>query len=889
MENNIDPDLLPLPPRTLLRTAGETVMLEAIHPTGEFLADIAALPAVPDSDAEHVWTLTVAGDTIPALRTFVVRHKVPVTDEAATHLRTLATTPPHTPAPAGNPTSPTTAGEGLTGPHDDGTFRLTGTFPPAVTSALAPITGVYWNPTVGAYVIPAAALAQVTTIAGEHNIPVAPSVARQVATVTGPLTFDGTVDGLRGIPLTDLKSVTAKRAEKFAAIGIRNIYDLIFTLPRRYLDRSTIATVRTLTEGDETGLIGTVTRINADSRRRMARISVNDGTGTITATFFNAAWQAKRFAQGDRVIMFGKPERYARTNAWSMVNPILDPLEDTTLPVLPIYPQSGKAGVTTWEIHRATEEALSRIPSITDPLPEHIRAEHHLPDRWDAIRAMHHPTSLESVEEARQRLAFDELFRMQTALLIAKNAEADEHGVGHALTGTLTNQLVDGLPFPLTGAQERALTTIAADMAHPHPMNRLLQGDVGAGKTVVSVWALLSAVEAGHQGALMAPTEILARQLFTELSERTAGLTLPDGTPLRVEYFTNRLRGKKRDATLDALANGDIHIAVGTHALIADDITFASLGLAVIDEQHRFGVEQRAALRDKGPGGVRPDMLIMTATPIPRTSAMTVFGDLDVTVLDELPPGRTPIHTTWIDAEPVLDSDLADPWPTVRAHVTNGRQVFVVCPLVEESEKLQATSAKETYDALTFGALHDLRVGLVHGQQKAEDRDHIMQAFRAGDLDIVVATTVIEVGVNVPNATLMVILDAPRFGISQLHQLRGRVGRGAHASECVLIGRGKTPDSRARMEALVESTDGFYLATVDLELRSFGTVYGTKQSGVSDLLVADILADRHILENARYAATQLLTGDPHLNRYPALRNETLTALTPDKQAWLTKA
>ena len=702
-----------------------------------------------------------------------------------------------------------------------------------------------------------------------------------------PLLFDGTVDGLRGIPLEDLTSIPGRRRKNFREFGVDNAHDVMFTVPRRYLDRSEVAQVRHLTEtGEDTCIVGEVTGVTTDARRRMARIKVSDGTGTITATYFNAVWMGKRFSKGDRVIMYGRPEKYARTNTWSMVNPLLDPHADTTAPIIPIYPQSAKSGVTTWDVRRAAEEVISRVDTLADPLPDSIRSEHNLIDRWPALIGLHSPTSMEHAEAARTRIAFDELFRMQTALLLTRSADAAEAGVAHTPTGELTDLLYTQLSFPLTNAQERALSVITADLRRPHPMHRLLQGDVGAGKTLVALISLLSALESGHQGALMAPTEILARQLYAETLERTADITRNDGTPLTIEFFTNRLRGKKREAALQRLADGDIDIAVGTHALLVDDIQFRSLGLVVIDEQHRFGVEQRAALRSKGPDGAKPDTLIMTATPIPRTSAMTVFGDLDVAVLDELPPGRTPIATTWIDAEPELTQATAEPWASIHRHVAAGRQAFVVTPLIEESEKLQATSAIETHDALANGALHGLRLGLVHGQQKVDDRESIMAQFRDGDLDVLVSTTVIEVGVNIPAASMIAILSAERFGISQLHQLRGRVGRGVAASECFLVARARSSDSRTRMQALVDSTDGFHLAAVDASLRGTGSVYGSAQHGQSDLLVADIERDKQLLFAAREAALELLDNDPDLARHPVLRHEIESALTPEARQWL---
>jgi ATP-dependent DNA helicase RecG len=471
-------------------------------------------------------------------------------------------------------------------------------------------------------------------------------------------------------------------------------------------------------------------------------------------------------------------------------------------------------------------------------------------------------------------------------------------GVVHRLgpaddTPDLVARFHERLPFPLTDAQRRAITEIEADLAAPHPMHRLLQGDVGSGKTVVAVSALLVAVRSGHQGALMAPTEVLAEQHHAGIRALLEGFTLDDGgsslfgeRPLRVELLTNRTTAAERRRILEGLAAGDVDLAIGTHALIQDAVDFRSLGVVVIDEQHRFGVEQRAALRAKSRDGATPDVLVMTATPIPRTAAMTVYGDLDVSVLDELPPGRTPITTRWVT------SDREDEaWEQVRAEVAAGRQAYVVCPLIEESEKLDAQSAEATFARLRApgGALADLSVGLLHGRLPSAEKDAVMAAFRARELAVIVATTVIEVGVDVPNATVMVILDADRFGIAQLHQLRGRVGRGADRSWCYLVGDGATPDGQARLEALVRSTDGFELAEVDLDLRGEGTLMGERQKGRNDLKLASLRRDREWVVHARRDAFELVGSDPSLRDHPELAAEIDLLLGEDDADFLLKS
>jgi ATP-dependent DNA helicase RecG len=469
-----------------------------------------------------------------------------------------------------------------------------------------------------------------------------------------------------------------------------------------------------------------------------------------------------------------------------------------------------------------------------------------------------------------------------------------EHRVGTGPDGgpDLVAAFLERLPFGLTRAQRRVIDEITADLVGPHPMHRLLQGDVGSGKTVVALVALLVAVQSGHQGALMAPTAVLAEQHLASVQALTDGFTIGDGgrslfgeRPLRVELLTNRTTPTERRRVLEAAADGTVDVLVGTHALIQEGVEFRSLGCAVIDEQHRFGVEQRSALRSKSASGATPDVLVMTATPIPRTAAMTVFGDLDVSVLDELPPGRKPVTTVWVRSDEQLEGVAAEAemWGHVRAEVAAGRQAYVVCPLIGESEKLDAASAEETHARLSEGELKGLRVGLLHGRLSPAEKELVMGLFRSGQLDVLVATTVIEVGVDVPNASVMVILDADHFGIAQLHQLRGRVGRGADESFCYLLGAGSTPDARKRLEALVESADGFLLAEVDLELRGEGTLMGERQKGRNDLKLASLRKDKEWVAQAREDAFAILRADPGLAEHPALAAE-VALFHPDDDA-----
>jgi ATP-dependent DNA helicase RecG len=543
-------------------------------------------------------------------------------------------------------------------------------------------------------------------------------------------------------------------------------------------------------------------------------------------------------------------------------------------------------------------EALERAGQFDDPLDAGILDRLDLVGRTWAFHQIHRPESMGAKEAARKRLAFDELLRLQVLLVLRKRAvEREAKGIRHRVDGDLVRRFHDGLPFPLTGAQRRAITEIETDLAGVHPMHRLLQGDVGAGKTVVAVSALLTAVQGGFQGALMAPTEVLAEQHHLSVRALLGDLMVPDTSgslfderPLHVALLTSRTSASERTKTLAALAGGHIDILIGTHALLTEGVEFSQLGVVVIDEQHRFGVEQRAALRAKGKKGA-PDMLVMTATPIPRTAAMTVYGDLDVTVLDELPPGRTPIKTRW--ARGPLEEEEA--WARVREEVAAGRQAYVVCPLVEESERVQAKSATEELERLRASVLADLRLGLLHGQMRPADKEATFAAFRRGEIDVLVATTVIEVGVDVPNATVMVIEDAERFGIAQLHQLRGRVGRGAAVSWCYLLGDATDGDGEERaatverLSAVERSTDGFELAEVDLELRGEGTILGTRQKGRSDLKLASLRRDKDLVSLAREVAFSIVDADPALAGHPTLADEVQRLLEPDETDFLFKS
>lgn len=702
-----------------------------------------------------------------------------------------------------------------------------------------------------------------------------------------------TLRDLAVIDVVQLKGVGEKKRASLAAFEIDDVLDLVTTYPRRWVDRTNEARIADLVPGQEALVLVTVrsvTKRTTRNRRTMVNVNVGDGSGRMEVVFFNQPWRERQLKEGLQIALYGKADTYR--GGLQMTNPIVDLIGDRTGRIVPIYPQSEKAQLNTWELAAFVEEALRRCQprGIADPVPEAVRRRLGLIGRQEALWSIHAPDSMREKEAARRRLAFDELLRVQLVLVLRKRElERTSRGLSHDIDGDLVGRFHDALPYPLTGAQTRAIGEIETDLASPHPMHRLLQGDVGAGKTVVAVSTLLAAVQGGHQGALMAPTEVLAEQHAAGIRALLGELKVPDpgnlfgDRPLRVELLTNRVTGVDRKDVLAGLANGSVDIAIGTHALIQEGVEFRSLGAVVVDEQHRFGVEQRAALRDKSSEHV-PDLLVMTATPIPRTAAMTVYGDLDVSVLDELPPGRTPILTKWANG-PLLETEV---WADVRHEVAEGRQAYVVCPLIEESEKLEVSSAEETYQRLSTGELHGLRLGLLHGRLTPAEKEMTMGLFRSGQLDVLVATTVIEVGVDVPNATVMVILDADRFGIAQLHQLRGRVGRGAHASTCWLVTQ-EHEGGNPRVEALVASTDGFELAEVDLDLRGEGTLMSTAQKGRSDLKLASLRRDRELVALAREAAFEIVDADPGLARHPVLLDELDLLFTEEDEGFLTKS
>ena len=717
-----------------------------------------------------------------------------------------------------------------------------------------------------------------------------------------------TLARLATIGVGEIQGLKGARAKKLAEAGVTTVADLLFHAPRRYIDRSRVEPIALLPLGEEITVIGTVRSVSfRRARKNMAIVEarVTDGTDILDVVWFNQAFRAKQLSEGVEVALSGVVESFRGRR--QMKAPDLDVLSGTsealtTGRVVPVHPNVKNVGIG-W-IRRGIHNALQRSRPIPDPLPAEVRERHALVDRDTALSDLHFPESADRVDPARRRLAFDELFRLSLALASRKaERERNAEGITHVPTGELSSAFRAGLPFALTSDQQNVFDEIMGDLRDPIPMNRLLQGEVGSGKTVVAVLALLAGIEGGHQGAVMAPTEVLATQHYLGIRDLLAQAGLGpaiegEGADLGMESLFEQRAGSavrialltgsqslanwrteiKRPQLLAEIAVGNVDIVVGTHALIQEGVTFHRLGIAVVDEQHRFGAMQRQDLKAKG-AGPEPDLLIMTATPIPRTLSMTLYGDLAVSVIEELPPGRTPIRTV------TLGRDREEgAWDVVRSEVRAGRQAFVVCPLVEDSDKIEVASATGEYERLS-GIFEGFRVGLLHGQLPPKDKESVMASFRRGEIDVLVATTVIEVGIDVPNATVIVIEDADRFGLSQLHQLRGRVGRGTHPGRCVLLADPVTEDGEQRLAAMVQYDDGFRLAEIDLQIRGQGTVFGQRQSGLGDLRLADLIRDFDLLVSARAEAFEIVSRDPMLETVPELRDE-LQVLLGDEVSWL---
>lgn len=706
---------------------------------------------------------------------------------------------------------------------------------------------------------------------------------------------------LATVPVERIQHVAGTRARKLREAGVGSVADFLLHVPRRYIDRSRVESLVDTPIGSEVTVIGEVKSVSTRRPRRKLAITeavVSDGTGRLKAVWFNQPFRERQLVVGSEVALSGKIESFRGT--LQMKSPDFDLVRSSTESlvtgrVVPVYPTI--AGISSGHLRRAMHNALRRSRPITDPLPDDLMRRLGLVDRDRAFADIHFPETPDAVIPARRRLVFDELFRLEVALALSKRKMIEQAvGIAHSPDGTLLEPFVEGLPFRLTGAQERVIGEVMRDLRSSHPMHRLLLGEVGSGKTVVAVAALLSGVEGGYQGAVMAPTEVLANQHYLSITDLLVrsdlapppddrpNLFTSDGAGVNVALLTsssaevNFRPQTDREDVLELVARGDVDIVVGTHALIQEGVRFAALGIAVVDEQHRFGVHQRVRLKEKAES-TDPDLLIMTATPIPRTLSMTLYGDLDVSMLDEMPPGRPEVRTT-----AVPPGDLAEVYQKIAEEASVGHQTFVVCPLVEDSPKIEAASAVAEFER--FSTLFpDLRVGLLHGQMKSAEKRQVMESLRSGDLDVLVATTVIEVGIDIPNSTVMVIEDADRFGLSQLHQLRGRLARHTGPNWCYLVADPTTDEGAARIEAMVRTDDGFELAEIDLAIRGQGTVFGARQSGLTDLRLSDILRDTEELIAARREAFSLVEDDPHLSEHPDIRRE-VRALLGDAVEWL---
>ena len=655
--------------------------------------------------------------------------------------------------------------------------------------------------------------------------PIPPSAPR-------PERLDVSVETLHGVGPT--------LARKLTKLDIRTVGDLLWQRPRRYEEPVPTKRISDLF-GDEEAAIECVVRSTSSRRRGRLKIltaRVADESGEINATWFNQPWLEKRLVAGTEIRLRGRANKFG----FAVSSHDLDD-EVETADFAPVYPSV--EDVSQKKLRDLRAQALPLARTAPDPLPAGLRAAERLPLRSDALVALHRPRSLEEAESGRMRLAFDELLVLRLALARTTREREQAHAEPLAEPGALLTAYREALPFELTADQQRAIAELDGDLARSTPMHRLLQGDVGSGKTVVALYALLRAVEAGRQAALMAPTETLAEQHFLTIESLCGDLGIA------VVLLTSSLRAREHAHARQLIASGDASLVVGTHALIQQEVDFRDLSVAVVDEQHRFGVSQRSALAE----GRSPHVLHMTATPIPRTLALTVYGDLDVSELTVLPANRKPVITRWITEERASEA-----YERLTRLLREGRQAYVVCPLIEQSETSRARAAEHEAERLRIQELRDFRVGCVHGKLRPADRRDLMARFKARELDVLVATTVIEVGVDVPNATVMIVQEADRFGLAQLHQLRGRVGRGAEQSYCLLVSRPReelTESAVERLEAMVATTDGFELAERDLEIRGEGQLLGARQSGFSDLRFVRLRRDHELLERAREAAASL--------------------------------
>jgi len=658
-----------------------------------------------------------------------------------------------------------------------------------------------------------------------------------------------------------IKGVGPKKSVALGRLGIHVVYDLLTHFPRRYEDRSEMHRISDVVAGETENIRGTIINVTENSPRRglkLLKALVSDGSGYMQLTWFNQPFLKTKLKTGKQIFATGKVSYAYGGQGQFAMNPVVDyelmdaeEQEDILHKMLPIYAATDLLNQKF--LRKIIEEALTAVQEIPEILPEYVRAQYQLMPRDKAIEKIHFPENEQDVGMARDRLAFEELYLIQCGLLILKKQQREaEHGIQHLLNSTLVKKVEDKIPFTLTDDQKKTWREICVDMEKIVPMRRLVQGDVGSGKTVIAALALVKTIENGYQGALMTPTEILASQHFVSLQE----LLTPCG--IRVGLLSGKLGKKQRDEVRRAIAEGEIDLIIGTHALIQDEVSFSNLGLVVTDEQHRFGIAQRAKLEEKGQKN--PDVLVMTATPIPRTMTLTVYGDLDISLIRQLPPGRKPIRT--FVRTPSKRERI---YQFVRDELQKGRQAYVVCPLIEASETVNLRSAEEVYEELQSGIFYGIPCALVHGKLRPKEKEQIMKDFHENKIKLLVATTVIEVGVNVPNASIMVVEGADQFGLAQLHQLRGRIGRGQYQSYCILVSQGKSDTAKERLGIMEASNDGFVLAEEDLKLRGPGQFFGSMQHGLPDLKIADVLNDVDILLKARRAALETMERSEDLH------------------------
>ncbi len=652
-----------------------------------------------------------------------------------------------------------------------------------------------------------------------------------------------------------LKGVGPRRYALLERLGIQTIYDLLYYFPRDYQDRSNILNISNIPVNTVATVKGRVIDINshyARSGKHVLEVYLNDNTGTIQGIWFNQPFLKKKFHVGDEFIFYGRVRFY---KSLQIANPEVelvtgdDPLISEG--IVPIYPLTEH--LTQALFRMLTKNAVDEyVNSVKEMFDEKLLARRQLCSITSALKNIHFPESLERLKRARRRLAYDEFFLLETAMALRRRGIKEERGYAFKIGQNVESHILRLFPFKLTKGQERVIGELRDDMRSEKPMNRLLQGDVGSGKTVVAIYALLAAIANGFQTALMAPTEILAEQHYQTL------LRYLSNAKIKMLLLTGGSPTALRKENIAKITRGEIDLVVGTHALIMKDVKFKRLGLVVVDEQHKFGVMQRANLRLKG---CMPDVLVMTATPIPRTLSLTIFGDLDISILDEMPPNRTPVETRWIS-----EKHLAEAYEFIRSELIQGRQAFVIYPLIKESEKLDLKSATDGARMLQDTVFPEFKVGLLHGQMKQQDKDRIMKDFREGRYNILVSTIVIEVGIDVPNATVMVIEHTERFGLAQLHQLRGRTGRGTHKSYCLLFGTPKTPEARKRLQIMTQTNDGFLIAEEDLKIRGPGEFFGTRQHGLPELKIGDLIGDYPLLKLARDDAFSIVQNDGHLEQ-----------------------